>query len=126
MPRTDKQRKELAAWERIEAIGGSGVWDNDTVAVSFSKTKVTDEDLELFRDFPRVQMLDLSHTGIGDKGLTKLENLKALESLIVIDTKISAAAIKVFQREHPSVKVTTEPPSKDAINPFTGKPIGNK
>ena len=123
MARSDNQQKAQAAWDRIEALGGHGVWESDMVVVSFGKTKVTDEDLVLFRDFPFVQILDLSDTKIGDEGLAQLEELPALEELIVTKTKISAKALEEFQRAHPTVKVTTEPPDKDTINPFTGKPF---
>jgi hypothetical protein len=123
MARSDKQKQAQAAWDRIEALGGHGVWESDMVVVSFGKTKVADEDLAIFRDFPFVQVLDLSDTRIGDKGLAEVGDLPALEELIVTNTKISAKALKEFQRAHPSVKVTTGPPPKGTINPFTGKPF---
>ena len=123
MARSDKQRKAQAAWDRIEALGGKGVWESDMVVVSFSNAKVTDEDLSLFADFPDVQILDLSQTKISDTGLAHLDGLKALEELIVTDSKISANALKAFQQAHPSVKVTNGPPPKRTINPFTGKPF---
>jgi len=123
MARSDQQKKAQAAWDRIEAIGGHGVWESDMVVVSFGKTKVTDGDLALFRDFPFVQVLDLSDTRIGDKGLAELGEMPALEELIVTNTKISAKALKEFQLVHPEVKVTTGSTPKGSINPFTGKPI---
>jgi hypothetical protein len=123
MARSDKQKKAQAAWDRIEALGGHGVWESDMVVVSFGKTKVTDQDLALFRDFPFVQILDLSDTSIGDEGLAHLGDLQALEELIVTNTKISAKTLKAFQRAHPAVKITTGPPPKGTINPFTGKPF---
>lgn len=123
MARSDKQKKAQAAWDRIEALGGHGVWESDMVVVTFGDTAVTDEDLALFQDFPYVQLLDLSGTKIGDEGLAFLEDLPALEELIVIDTKIGAKALKSFQKAHPGVKVTTKPPPKESINPFTGKPF---
>jgi hypothetical protein len=123
MARSDKQKKARAAWDCIEALGGHGVWESDIVIVSLKNTKVTDEDLALFRGFPFVQLLDLSHTKIGDKALAHLEELAALEKLIVTDTLISATALEAFQRSHPRVTVTTRPPPKGAINPFTGKPV---
>lgn len=122
MARSDKQKKAEAAWASIEALGGSGVWETDTVVVSLSKTKVKDEDLSLFHDFPFVQILNLSDTKISDDGLAQLGELPALEVLVASNTKISAKGLKDFQRAHPSVKVTTKPPPKGTINPFTGKP----
>jgi hypothetical protein len=123
MARSPSQRKAQAAWNCIEALGGHGVWERELVVVSLAKTAVTDDDLALFRDFPVVQTLDLSHTAIGDNGLVHLAGLRALEELIVVDTKISGPALKAFQREHPTVTVVTEPPPKGAVNPFTGKPF---
>jgi Leucine-rich repeat (LRR) protein len=123
MARSDKQKKAQAAWDRIEALGGHGVWESEMVVVSFGETKVTDEDLALFRDFSFVQVLDLSDTGISDAGLAHLEHLPALEELIVTNTKISDKALKEFQRTRPAVKITKGPPPKDTINPFTGKPF---
>jgi hypothetical protein len=122
MARSAKERRSQAAWDRIEALGGHGVWEPEMCAVSLARTAVTDEDLSLFRDFPYVQILDLSHTGIGDAGLAHLSGLEALEGLTVIDTKIREAALDAFRRARPSVRITTEPPPKGALNPFTGKP----
>jgi hypothetical protein len=118
---SDKQKKAQAAWDRIEALGGYGVWESDMVVVSFSDSTVTDEDLALFRDFPHVQVLNLGGTKISDAGLAHLEGLPALEQLIVTGTMISAKALKAFQQTHPAVKVTTGPPPKGTFNPFTGK-----
>ncbi len=122
MKRSAKDRRARAAWTRIEALGGHGVWEPDLCVVSLARTAVTDEDLSLFHDFPYVHILDLGHTGIGDAGLAHLARLEALEGLTVIDTKISDAALDAFRRARPSVRITTEPPPKGAVNPFTGKP----
>jgi hypothetical protein len=122
MARLAKVRRARAAWARIEALGGHGVWEPDTCVVSLARTEVTDEDLSLFHDFPYVHILDLSHTGIGDAGLAHLAGLEALEGLSVINTKVSDAALDAFRRARPSVRISTEPPPKGAINPFTGKP----
>jgi hypothetical protein len=123
MARSDEQAKAQAAWEQIEALGGHGVWESDTVVVSFAKTNVTDEAMAIFRDFPFVQILDLSDTSISDEGLAKLGELPALEEIIVTKTKISEKCLEAFQRVHPSVKVTAGPPPEGRINPFTGKPF---
>src|SRR5262249_31403179 len=101
MARSEKVRRARAAWARIEALGGYGVWEPDMVVVALGRTEVTDEDLSLFRDFPYVQMLDLSHTGIGDAGLAHLAGLEPLKDLTVIDTKISDTALDAFRRARP-------------------------
>ena len=122
MSRSVKAERAQAAWDRFQALGGHGVWEADMVVVALGRTAMTDEDLSLFRDFPYVQILDLSHTGVGDAGLAHLAGLEALKRLTVIDTKISDAALDEFRRARPSVRITTEPPPKGAIDPFTGKP----
>jgi hypothetical protein len=118
-----KVRRARAAWAHIEALGGHGVWEPQMCVVSLARTAVTDEDLSLFHDFPYVRILDMTHTGIADAGLAHLAGLEALEGLTVIDTKISDAALDEFRRARPSVRITTEPPPKGALNPFTGKPL---
>jgi hypothetical protein len=123
MAQTPSERKADAAWDRIEALGGHGVWERDAVIVSLGNSKVTDEDLGLFRDFPFVEILDLSHTSIGDKGLSHIYGLSRLEALIVIDTRISEPALDAFRRDHPSVTVTSVPLPKGTINPLTGKTL---
>jgi hypothetical protein len=107
----------------MEALGGQGVWERELVVVSFAHTTVTNEDLALFHDFPYIQVLDLSHTAIGDNGLVHLAALPALEELIVVDAKFSEVGLKSFQREHPMLRVVTEAPAKESRNPFTGKPF---
>jgi hypothetical protein len=123
MARSSAKRKAQIAWSRIEAIGGHGVWDTDVVIASLANTPVTDSDLALFRDFPFVQTLDLSHTSIGDDGLAHLYGLGMLEELIVVDTKITDEALRAFQEQNPSVKIITNPSPKGTVNPFTGKPF---
>src|SRR5262249_16430373 len=117
------QRKARGAWDRIEALGGSGVWERDMVCVSLADTEVTDEELSLFRDFPYVQILDLSRTSVGDAGLAYLTGLRSLTALIVVDTRLSPAALEAFRHAHPSVVITTEADRKGAVNPFTGQPF---
>jgi hypothetical protein len=118
-----RQHEARIAWERIEALGGHGVWGPDMVVVSLAGTGVTNDDLKLFESFPHIQVLDLSRTAVGDHGLSHLAKLPALEELIVVDTQISEGAIERFRSSHPTVKVTTQPRPKHTINPFTGKPL---
>lgn len=123
MARSIYRRKAQAAWDCIESLGGHGVWERDVVVVSLANTGARDDDLSLFQDFPDVQILDLSHTDVGDGGMAHLAGLHSLKELILVDTKISESAIKAFQRNYPSVKITTEGPPKDTVNPFTGKSL---
>src|SRR4051812_37997786 len=110
-----RQHEARAAWERIAALGGHGVWEPDMVVVSLAGTGVTDDDLRLFDSFPHVQVLDLSETAVGDHGLSHLAKLPALEELIVVDTPISQGSIERFRRSRPTVKVTTQPQPKNLI-----------
>lgn len=122
MAHSAKERRAQAAWDRIEALGGDGVWDAEVVMVSFANTGITDDDLAVFRDFPFVQTLDLSGTAVTEAGLTHLDELSALEVLDVRNTKITRTAIAAFRKRFQAVTVITKKPSTSTINPFTGKP----
>ncbi len=123
MAKGPNQKKAQAAWERIEALGGSGVWDGEIVFVSLANTAVTDDDLALFRDFPFVQTLDLSGTKVTGTGLAHLAGASDLGELTIVGTKITRAALAAFREAHPNVEVVVEPPKKGAISPFTGEPL---
>ena len=122
MARAPTQRKAQAAWDRLMALGGHGVWDGHMVLVSLADTAVTDDDLAVFRDFPFVQVLDLSRTAVSGPGLAHLDGATVLVELIVVGTKLSRPALAAFRRAHPAAKVVTKPPPKGAVNPFTGEP----
>ena len=123
MAKRSNQKKSQAAWDRIEALGGSGVWEREIVIVSLANTAVTDDDLALFRDFPFVQSLDLSGTKVAGPGLAHLADASALETLIIVGTKISRTALAAFRAAHPETEVVTKAPKKGAVNPFTGEPF---
>jgi hypothetical protein len=123
MARTPSEHKAQAAWERIQSLGGHGVWDSEVCIVVLANTGVVDDDLSLFNELPYVEILDLSHTAISDGGLSKLGRLPALEELVLVGTKINKQAIASFRADHPSVRVRTRPPPKGSVNPFTGEPI---
>lgn len=115
--------KSQAAWNRIEELGGHGVWESDMVVVSLAGTGVKDDDLAIFADFPFVQILSLADNALTDACLSHLEGLTSLESLIVTGTSISPVAISRFRSTHPAVNVVDAPPPAGTINPWTGKPI---
>jgi hypothetical protein len=123
MAKAPSQRQAEAAWDRLMALGGSGVWDGTMVVVSLADTAVTDDDLAVFRDFPFVQVLDLSRTAITGAGLAHLEGVTALEELIAVGTNLSQQALVAFREAYPGVNVVTEPPPKGAVNRFTGEPL---
>jgi hypothetical protein len=96
MAKAPSQRKAQAAWDRLIALGGHGVWDGDMVIVSLADTAVTDGDLEVFRDFPFVQILDLSRTAVTEDGLAHLDGATALKELIAVGVKLSKPALAAF------------------------------
>lgn len=114
---------ELAerAWKRIEELGGHGVWEREMMVVSLAKTRIADENLARFGDFPYVNILDLSTTTVTDNCFRHLQELPSLRTLILIDTAITSPAIAKFKSSHPGVEVKTEPTPKKTINPFTRK-----
>jgi hypothetical protein len=109
--------KAKAAWDRLMALGGTGVWDSDIVTVSLADTGVTDDDLAVFRDFPNVQVLDLSRTAVTAAGLAHLSGATALAELIVVGTKLNRTALTGFRAAHPAVKIVSKLPSASK-NPF--------
>ena len=117
------QEQWQTAWERMEALGGHGVGEADLVVVSLENTGISDDDLALFADLPNVQILDLSNNPLTDNCLIHLKGFQSLESLIIIGTNISKAAVEEFRTSHPDVEIRTTPLPKDTINPFTGKPF---
>jgi hypothetical protein len=117
------QDRAQIAWNRIEKLGGHGVWESDMVAVSLEGVGIGDDDLALFADFPYIQILDLSNNALTDNCLKHLNALKSLTSLTLIGTKISADAIDVFKSMHPDVAIRTQPIPKETINPWTGRPF---
>ena len=123
MTEQTNEEKGKRAWARIESLGGHGVWESDMVVVSLKDTGLSDDDLPLFSDFPYVQILDLSSNPITDDALKYLDGLNSLESLIIVNTKISEAAVASFREAHPNVEVQTGPSPPTKINPFTGEPF---
>jgi hypothetical protein len=93
------------------------------VIVSLADTAVTDDDLAVFRDFPFVQVLDLSRTAVRGAGLAHLSGAVTLEELIAVGTNLSRPALAAFREAHPAVKVVRRPPPKGTVNPFTGEPF---
>ena len=116
-----KERAQ-AAWNRIEELGGHGVWEPDVCVVSLANTGVVDDDLVVLADVP-VQILDLSNNPLTDDCLKHLEQIESLESLALVGTEITATAIEQFKSARPNVDVRVEPIPKGTINPFTGEPF---
>src|SRR4051794_3808030 len=86
MPTSPKRLGFQTALDRIEALGGSCVFDGTIQAVVLTGTRVTDDDLSLFNDLPTVEIMDLSDTLIGDAGLARLAHLERLQELVLVNT----------------------------------------
>jgi hypothetical protein len=69
--------------------------------LDLSKSTVTDAHLALMRETgvaTTLYRLDLSHTGVTDAGLEKLEGLPFLVHLNVTDTKVTAAGVARYKK----------------------------
>lgn len=102
-----RSERARAAWTKIEKLGGTGVADDDLVAVTLANTEVHDDDLKLFADLPEVEILDLSNNPLTDECLWHLETLTSLKTLAVSGTKISPAALERYRARHPQVEIET-------------------
>jgi hypothetical protein len=115
---THRAREQRAALERIRRLGGAvrfdyqhdesgdfhddanppgpawlrrtigGEYFDEVVYVYLSFSKVTDDDLRLFRSLPEVETLWLSNTGVSDVGMAHLAGLQKLKHLFLQDTKV--------------------------------------
>lgn len=117
----ETQGRYEAAFEKIEGLGGSGIWDAEVVVIDLSNTEIENKDLSVFKDFEIVQSLILDNTKIDDDGLSYLESLHHLELLSLIGTQVSEKGLNKLALSLPDLDIVTEPLPKDTINPFTGK-----
>jgi hypothetical protein len=117
MSLSPSQRKAQAAWDRIEALGGHGVWERELVIVSLADTAITDDDLALFRDFPFVQTLDLSHTTIGDSGLLHLAGLPASAKVTARDLARTGARVVIVGLSQQRCEMAAESIRQEPGNP---------
>lgn len=124
MTNSEESRRARAAWDRIESLGGFGVWESDVCIVSFADTTLTDADLCVFDDFPYVETLDLSRTGVTGHGLLSLVALPRLEQVTIVGTSVDDVAVAEFRTRRPNVAIVSDPPETGSENPFTGKPFG--
>jgi internalin A len=77
---------ESQAINSIKRLGGSVQRDSrapgrPVIGVGFSGTDVTDDDLAILRNLPRLEILTLSRTAVSDSGLKHLGGLKNLKQL---------------------------------------------
>lgn len=115
------QERYEAAFKKIEKLGGTSLWEAEIVVVDLSNTEIKNNDLSLFKDFPIVQSLILDNTKIDDSGLSYLNTLHHLEHLSIIGTQVTEKGVNKLRQSLTGLEIVTEPLSKAAINPFTGK-----
>lgn len=65
--------------------------------LSLSCSQITDDSVPVFNHFPKVEMIDLSDTQIGDAGIHKLKISKSLQSLGLSRTKISLQSLRYLK-----------------------------
>ena len=118
------QEKAQAAFNRIQELGGHGVWESDMVVISLDSTSITDEDLTVFNDFDFVEVLSMSNTQITDAGLAHLKKLGKLKTLTMIDTKVTPDGVADLRTTLPHAEINTvRETTAGKTNPFTGEPI---
>ncbi len=67
---------------------------HDAVVLQMANADVTDQTLEVLRDFPNLRELDLNDTGVTDAGLPILAALPKLQILRLARTKITDAGFQ--------------------------------
>jgi hypothetical protein len=79
---------------------------DEVAAVNLVKSNVTDTDIELLLEFPKIQGLSLYGPEMTDAGLLRLQKLSDLHTLMLVNCpKLTAQAIADFQTACPSVSV---------------------
>ncbi len=114
---TISAEKSQAVFDRVRALGGAVVLEEEVVAISLSGTDVTDDDLAMFNAFGPVEVLELSNTKITDAGLIHLKQLRCLDTLILVDTNVTEVGVAELQAALPNTKIATETTLNDSITP---------
>jgi hypothetical protein len=122
-----------ASLETIKMLGGNVRFDVDhpgfVIHIYFSGKPITDDDLDLLKNFPHLHrlelsktqitdagldyvkrlsdltILNLSQTEITDKGLAKLKGLRQLKHLFIADTKVTDAGVRDIKKALPDLTV---------------------
>jgi hypothetical protein len=92
----------------IERLGGhverqTGGQDPPVIGVDLHKSRVSDDDLAVVRNFPQLQRLNLYGTNVTGPGLMNLQGLRALQLLNLNDTAIGDVALANI-RDLPALK----------------------
>lgn len=119
-----KARKQKAAVEAIEKLGGEVRYDRTTpvrsgmlrqilgdesfgnvTEVLLANSQVTDVGLEHLAELTDLEILGLTDTQVTDGGLAHLAGLKNLDHLWLYDTQVTDAGIAELQKALPGCKI---------------------
>jgi hypothetical protein len=105
----DEPPDQIAGVQLIKVLGGKVQYDNAlqqaVVEVDLSHTKVTDDNLDVLHEFPKLRVLDLSATRVTDAGLEQVADLTELQQVNLTQTAVSKAGVKKLQRALPNLKI---------------------
>jgi hypothetical protein len=74
-------------------------WLDPVVAIRFAGAPVSDADLiRLIEGLPELRYLELSHTAIGDRGVSNIDRLRQLRKLEMANTQIGDRALEAIGR----------------------------
>ena len=77
-----------------------------TKGLMLFKNEITDDGLVHLKNLRHLRFLDLRRNpGITDEGLKHLENLHEMETLVLINTKVTAAGVAELQKKMPRAKI---------------------
>lgn len=89
--------EELAAVAEIQEIGGVVKQRHGQhVTVILGNTDVSDDDLQLLKKLPKLELLNLQNTAITDAGLVHVGELEQLERLSLQKSQVTDAGLAHF------------------------------
>lgn len=100
--------------ESVESRGGGdlasrlfGERRDCVVAVDLSSADLTDESLDLLKSFDELRRLSISGAGLTDDGVRRLQELRNLEVLVLVDCpNVSEAVERDLRREIPGLRIS--------------------
>ena len=99
---TQRRKNQESTAARLKTLGAAIEWD--VVTVNLAGTRISDDDLKLLREFPRLQTLYLHHAPITDAGVMNLKGLSSLTKLDLFDTKVTDAGLEHLAEWMPSLE----------------------
>jgi hypothetical protein len=105
----DDEPDQISAVQMISQLGGKvkhgDAMQQMVTEVDLSHSRVTDRELHLLHEFPKLVSLNLSDTKITDAGLHELEDLTELQLLTLTQTGVTNRGVKKLLRTLPNVKI---------------------